>query len=79
MLVKVPEDKLRTFPKLVPNVLTPLKGEGSFMAAGPRSQGIWVEMWVPGGRCLLLAYAQCAAQTIISSHSKSSKWAKGKP
>lgn len=75
----VSEDKLWTFPKLVPNVLTPLDSGGSFMPAGPRCQGTWVEMQVPGGRCPLLACAQCAVQAIICRHSKSSKWAKEKP
>ena len=68
----------------MPNVLL-LNGEGSFMAAGPRSQGTRLEMWVPGGRSPVLAScsptscAQSAGQTIISMHSRSSKWAKGKP
>lgn len=84
MLVQASEDKLWAFQKLVPNVLL-LNGKGSFMAAGPRSQGTQVETWVPGGLSSLLALcsptscAQRAGQVIISMHSRSSKWAKGTP
>jgi len=83
LLVQVLEDKLRAFQKLVPNVLLP-NGECSFMAAGPRSQGMrygGVGAWghVPLlTSCSPTSCAQRAGQAIVSMHRRSNKWAKGK-